>query len=37
MFIEHYVESVQQKIVPDLYLILVNNPKYSQCVQETLL
>ena len=33
-FIGKYAENVHQKKVLDL--ILVNNPKYSQCIEETL-
>lgn len=32
-----YVENVQHKLVLDLYLVLENYVKYSQCMQETLL
>ena len=32
-----YVENVQHKLVRDLYLVLKNYVKYSQCMQETLL
>ena len=27
IFIENHTENVQQKLVPDLFTILVNNPK----------
>ena len=27
IFIENHAENVQQKLVPDLFIILVNNPK----------
>ena len=30
IFIENYTENVPQKLVPDLYLMLVNSLKYSQ-------
>ena len=33
-FIGKYAENVHQKKVLDL--ILVNNPKYSQCIEKTL-
>ena len=33
-FIGKYAENVHQKKVLDL--ILVNNPKYSQCIEDTL-
>ena len=36
IFIEEYAENKYQKLVPGLYLILVNGQKYRQCVQETL-
>ena len=36
-FIEKYAESVHQKLVPNLNLISIYSPKYSQCIQETLL
>ena len=32
-----YAENVQQKLVLARHLILVNNPKYNQCIQVTLL
>ena len=34
---EIYGENVHQELVTDQYLILINSPKYSQCIQETLL
>lgn len=34
---EKFAEDVHQKLVPDLYLILVNIFKYSQSIQESLL
>ena len=36
-FMGKYVENVQHKLVLDLYLVLENYVKYSQCMQETLL
>ena len=36
-FMGKYVENVQHKLVLDLYLVLENYLKYSQCMQETLL
>ena len=35
-FIEKYAENVFKKLVPDLYSVLVNTPKYNPCIQETL-
>ena len=32
IFKEKYAEYVHQKLVPDLYLVLVNSRKYSQCI-----
>ena len=33
---EERAENVNQKLVPCLYSILVNSPKYSQCIPENL-
>ena len=34
-FIENYAENMHQKLVADVYFVLVNRPKHGQCVQET--
>ena len=36
IFAVSYTEDLPQKLVPDLYSVLINSPKYSQCIQETL-
>ena len=37
ILIEKYTENVYQRLFPDLYLVLINSPKYSPCIQETVL
>ena len=37
IFEKTYAKNAKQKLIPDLYLTLVNGLKYNQCIQETLL
>ena len=37
IFMEKYAKNMHQNLVSDLYLILVNIPKYSHCIQGTFL
>ena len=37
IFIRKYADNVPQEILPDFYLILLNNLNYSQCIKEPIL
>ena len=33
-FVVNYAKNMHQKLVPDLYSVLLNTQKYSQCIQQ---